>query len=172
MSAVVAPEGLERGRAEKLRRRLKSPWMLKAFMFTKLPLALFAGLRVQRIDDSECAVSVPYGWLSTNPFKSTYFAALSMAAEMSTGALAMVTVEASPVPVSILVIGMRGEFVKKATGLTTFHCTAGNQLSAAVLKTVGDGEPVVAEADTVGTDDDGNVIARFTFTWSFKRKSR
>ena len=39
------------------------------------------------------------------------------------------------------------------------------------MKTVGDGEPVVAEADTVGTDEDGNVIARFTFTWSFKRKS-
>ncbi len=81
MSAVVATEGLERARGEKLRRRLTNPWMLKLFMLMKLPLALFAGLRVQQIDASECAVSVPYGWLSTNPFKSTYFAALSMAAE-------------------------------------------------------------------------------------------
>ena len=171
MSAVAATEGLERGRVEKLRRRLSNPWMLKLFMLMKLPLALLAGLRIQRIDDSECAVSVPYRWLSTNPFKSTYFAALSMAAEMSTGALAMVTVQASPVPVSILVVGMRGEFVKKATGLTTFRCTSGELLSEAVLKTIGDGEASVAEAETVGTDEHGNVIARFTFTWSFKRKS-
>jgi len=172
MSAAVTTETMDDKRTEKLRRRLSNPWMLKLFMLSKLPLALIAGLRVQQLDEQECAVSVPYGWLSTNPFKSTYFAALSMAAEMSTGALAMVTVSAAPVPVSILVVGMRGEFVKKATGLTTFRCTSGAQLSQAVLKTVGDGEPVVQEAETIGTDEEGNVIAKFTFTWSFKRKSR
>ena len=82
----------------------------------------------------------------------------------------MILVESAPVPVSMLVVGMKGEFVKKATGLTTFRCEAGATLREAVEKTLADGEPVVREVETVGTNQDGAVVARFTFTWSFKRK--
>ena len=65
--------------ARKLRSRMTNPLLLKGFMLAKLPLALFAGLRVRELSDHRCVVTVPYGWRSTNPFRSTYFAALSMA---------------------------------------------------------------------------------------------
>ncbi|HVG41559.1 MAG TPA: hypothetical protein VM888_08095, partial [Chitinophagaceae bacterium] len=65
---------------------IKSPLKFKLFMLQKLPAALFSGLAVKSITEEECTVSVPYKWFTQNPFRSTYFACLSMAAEMSTGA--------------------------------------------------------------------------------------
>ena len=155
---------------KKIWRQVTHPVAMPMFMLAKLPLALIAGLRVKTIDQDICEVTLPYGWRTTNPFKSTYFAALAMAAEMSTGALAMAVVRASPHPISMLVVGMEGKFVKKATEVTTFRCEAGKDMTAAVLETLETGEGVVCKTETIGTSPDGAEIARFTFTWSFKKK--
>lgn len=157
--------------AAKRRRRMLNPWLMRGFLLSKLPLALAAGLKVRELDEEHCTVTVPYGWRSTNPFRSTYFAALSMAAEMSTGALAMLEVELAPKPVSMLITGMTAEFGKKATGLTAFTCADGRALAAAVARALA-GEPNTFEATSLGTAQDGAVVARFTFTWSFKAKER
>ena len=61
--------------AEKIRSRLLSPFLMRGYMLAKLPLALMAGLRVRELDRDRCVVTVPYGWRTTNPFRSTYFAA-------------------------------------------------------------------------------------------------
>src|SRR5687767_13958299 len=97
---------------------MSSPWLLRLFMLRTLPLALFAVVRARKITAERGVVSVPYGWRSTNPVRSTYFAALSMAAELSTGALAMLAVRAAPQPVSMLIVGLEASFEKKATATT------------------------------------------------------
>ncbi len=158
-------------RAAAVRRRMLSPWQMRAFLLAKLPLALIAGLRVRELDERHCAVSVPYGWRTTNPFRSTYFAAQSMAAEMSTGALALLAVELAPAPVALLITGLTATFEKKGTALATFTCEQGDAVFAAVADTVRTGEPATATVETVGRMADGTVVARFTFTWSFKRRS-
>ena len=158
--------------AAKMRRRMLSPMLMRGFFFAKLPLALIAGLRIRELTPERCVTTVPYGWRTTNPFRSTYFAALSMAAELSTGALAMAAVETAPAPVSMLITGMTATFGKKATGLTSFTCADGAKLSEGVARAVATGEPVTVEALTVGTAPDGAEVARFTFTWSFKVKTR
>ncbi|HEX3128206.1 MAG TPA: hypothetical protein VH394_12825 [Thermoanaerobaculia bacterium] len=94
-----------------------------------------------------------------------------MAAEMSTGALALLEVELAPKPVSMLITGMTAEFGKKATGLTSFTCADGRALSNAVARALA-GEPNTFEAVSTGTSPDGTIVARFTFTWSFKAKER
>jgi hypothetical protein len=165
----AAPETSEAVAA--LRRRMLSPLQLRAFLFAKLPLALIAGLRVHELDERHCAVSVPYGWRSTNPFRSTYFAALAMAAEMSTGAPALLAVQLAPAPVAMLITGMTAAFEKKATARATFVCDQGDRLAAAVAQTVATGEPAEATVESVGRMADGTVVARFTFTWSFKKRS-
>ena len=153
-----------------LRRQILSPWALRGWMLNKLPLAFMAGLRVQTLDGERCVVTVPYGWRSQNPFRSTYFAALSMAAEMSTGALGLILVQASPQPVSMLITGMKADFVKKATQTVAFTCEAGAQMREAVLHTLETGEPVEKRVETIGRLPGGEVSARFEFQWSFKRK--
>lgn len=145
---------------------------LSAYMLAKMPLGAFAGLRVVTLEGERCEVSVPYGWRTTNPFGSIYFGALTMAAELSTGALALMASQASSSPVSVLPIGLAGTFEKKATTVTTFTCSHGGRLFAAVSQALETGEGVTALADTVGSMADGTVAARFTFTWSFKKRSQ
>jgi len=167
LSSTFDPDGPE---TQKARRRVANPWLLRAFMFTKLPLALFAGLRVRSLDRRVCEVTVPYGWMTTNPFKSTYFAVLAMAAEMSTGALGLALVETGPEPVSFLIVGMDAKFTKKAADLTTFRCEDGEKFVEAYLKTLATGESTKVTAETIGVNKAGDEVARFNFTWSFKRK--
>lgn len=68
---------------------VQHPVKYRLFLLKKLPAAFFSGIRVKYADENKAVVTVPYKWFSTNPFKSTYFACLSMAAEMTTGLLAM-----------------------------------------------------------------------------------
>ena len=82
----------------------KHPFKFRLFLFSKLPAAFFSGVRVREIDENKCVVSVPFKWLTQNPFRSTYFASLSMAAEMSTGALALAQIYKRSPPVSMLVV--------------------------------------------------------------------
>lgn len=158
--------------SDKLASRMRNPWLLRAFMLARLPLALIAGLRVREFTRDRCVVTVPYGWRTTNPFRSTYFAALSMAAEMSTGAPGMMAVDLAPQPVALLIVGLEASFEKKATALTAFTCEDGEKAFAAVEETLRTGEPAVARLETVGRMADGTVVARFAFTWSFKKRSK
>ena len=66
-----------------------NPLKYRLFLLRHLPAAYFSGLRIEKMDEQHCVVSVPYKWFTRNPFRSTYFACLSMAAEMSTGVLAL-----------------------------------------------------------------------------------
>ena len=139
-------------------------------MLQKLPAAYFSGLRLQRVDEEGCAVSVPFKWFTQNPFRSTYFACLSMAAEMTTGILAMAHIYKRAPAVSMLVVGNEGRFLKKATGITTFHCADGARIRQAIEESIrsGQGQSVVARSE--GRDSSGEVVAEFSFTWSFKPK--
>ncbi len=161
----LAPE------VQAVRETVTNRWKLRAFMGAKLPLALFAGLRVTELTAEACSVTVPYGWRTQNPFRSTYFAAQAMAAEMSTGALGLALVQSSPKPVSMLIVGLTAEFTKKADQTITFRTTDGAAVAEVFRHTLATGEPVTVTCSTVGTLPDGTVASRFTFTWSFKRRS-
>jgi len=149
---------------------MKHPVKFRMFLFTKLPAAYFAGVRVRAIDEKNCRVTVPYKWLSQNPFRSTYFACLSMAAEMSTGALAMAHLYKINPPVSMLVVKVESEYFKKATGRTSFLCEDGELFQKAVEETIATGEARIIKAKSVGTNNDSEVVAEFHITWSFKAK--
>jgi hypothetical protein len=149
---------------------MKNRWLMRLYFLRRLPLALVAGLRVEDLDGRRCAVSVPYGWRTQNPFRSTYFAAQSMAAELSTGALAMLAVETAPESVAMLIVGLEASFGKKASSRATFTCEAGEAIAAAVAETVRTGEPAQVVVETVGRLADGAEVSRFRFTWSFLRR--
>lgn len=157
-------------RAEKLRARISNPVFLWFWMLGKLPSALFCGLRLRALDEVGCSVSVPYGWRSQNPFRSTYFAAQAMAAELSTGAVVLLAAEDAEVPFSTLIVDIHGTFGKKATSLVTFRCTSAAEIFAAVREAKATGEARVVVVETVGTMADGAETSRFRFTWSVKPK--
>ncbi len=152
--------------------KILHPVWFRLFLLWKLPMGIITGMRVRSLDIHHCHVTVPYKYLNQNPFKSTYFAVLGMAAEMSAGVLSMLAAESQDVPVSTLVVGLKADFVKKATQVTTFKCEDGDAIFRAVEESVRTGEGQVVDAVSVGRDPEGNEIARFTISWSFKPKSR
>jgi hypothetical protein len=144
------------------------PFKLRLFLLSKLPSAYFSGVRVRYVDEEKSVVTVPYKWFSTNPFKSTYFACLAMAAEMSTGILAMAhTYEKTP-SVSLLVLKVEGNFLKKADGLTTFTCEEGKRVQQMVNEAMSGGKPTQVTMRSVGRNKDDEIVADFNITWGFK----
>ena len=149
---------------------MKHPLKFRTFLLMKLPSAFFSGVRIRDIDDKHCVVTVPYKWFSQNPFRSTYFACLSMAAEMSTGALAMAHLYKRNPAVSMLVVKVESEYFKKATGRTTFICEDGEAMLSAIEESTATGEGRIVKARSIGKNADGDIVAEFYITWSFKAK--
>ena len=148
------------------------PVKFRMFLFAKIPSAFFSGIRIREMDENKCEVTVPYKWFSQNPFRSTYFACLSMAAEMSTGALAMAHLYKLDPPVSMLVVKTEAEYFKKATGKTNFVCRDGEAMRLAIQKAIETGEAQVFTALSSGVNKSGEIVAKFLITWSFKSKAR
>ncbi|MBO9198753.1 MULTISPECIES: DUF4442 domain-containing protein [Niastella] len=149
---------------------LKSPVLFRLYLFSKLPAAFFSGVRVREIDEQHCVVTVPYKWFSQNPFRSTYFACLAMAAEMSSGSLAMAHVYNRKPPLSMLVTRFEAGYFKKATGRTRFECKDGALLLNAIEKAVETGEAQTCVTTSIGINEQGEKVAECLITWSFKVK--
>ena len=159
-------------KGERLRRRIQKRLPVTLWLWKTLPLAAFAGLRVTRLDGDGCSVRLPGGWRTQNPFRSTYFGAQAMAAEMSTGAPALVLVADAPTSVAMLVVGLRATYSKKIVGPSVFTFDGVKGMRAAVGKAAESDEAEVFIARSVGRDDGGDVAAEFEITWSFKRRAR
>jgi hypothetical protein len=149
---------------------IQHPVKFRLFLFSKLPSAFFSGIRVLAIEETVTVVTVPYKWFSQNPFKSTYFACLAMAAEMSTGLLAMMHTYKSAPPISMLVVGLEAIYFKKATSITLFTCEDGEAMKQTIDDAVNSGEGRIFKAKSVGKNMQGEIIAEFFITWSFKAK--
>lgn len=151
--------------------KVNNRFAFSLFLLYKLPSAWIAGVRAGGASEEACTTSVPYRWLSQNPFGSTYFACLAMAAEMSSGILAMGHIAGAGAKVSMLVTGMEGIFLKKAKSKTHFTCNDGARIRDAIAHTLASGEPVALTVEVTGRSKDATEIARFRITWSFKKAS-
>ncbi|MDZ4808881.1 MAG: thioesterase, partial [Bacteroidota bacterium] len=73
--------------------------------------------------------------------------------------------------VSMLVVGLEAAYFKKAVGRTSFICEDGELIQRMVDETIATGEARSVKAKSTGTNKDGELIAEFYITWSFKAKS-
>lgn len=157
-------------KGERVRRDLLNPLKFCFYLWWRLPLAAFAGLSLDRLDETRCEASLPGGWRTQNPFRSMYFAAQSMAAEMSTGAPALALATGAEASISTLVLGIRGDFTKKAVGRCSFVFEGVGAMAQAVERAAASPEPVTFVARSTGRMKDGTVVAVFDITWTFKRR--
>ena len=159
-------------KGQRLRRQVLSRVPMTLWMWKTLPLAAFAGLRVVELDEKGCSVRLPGGWRTRNPFRSTYFAAQAMAAELSTGAPALVLVADASVSVATLVVSLRATYSKKIVGPSVFRFEDVGGMGDAVEKAASSDEPELFVARSVGRDGSGVVAAEMEVAWSFKRRKR
>ena len=158
-------------KADGLRLRLLRPSAFRLYLWKSLPLAAVAGLRLRSLDESGCTVTLPGGWRTQNPFRSTYFAAQAMAAEMSTGAPAMVLVQGAPASIALILRGIEAVFTKRIQGpsVFTFDDVAG--MHAVIARAASSGESESYTGRSIGRGPDGAPASEFRVTWSFKRRS-
>jgi len=146
---------------------VRDPIKFRLFLLRKLPAAFFSGLKVKQVSAEACIVAVPFKWFTQNPFRSTYFACLSMAAEMSTGILAMSAIYNRPQRISMLIVKSEASYHKKAKTITYFSCQDGQKVLDAVEQSIKTKESVSVTCHSEGRDANGVIIATFSFTWSF-----
>ena len=71
----------------------------------------------------------------------------------------------------MLVLGMEAKFHKKAKSIITFSCRNGIEIKNAIEKSINTNESQTVIAQTEGRDVEGNLVAEFWFTWTFKPRS-
>lgn len=143
----------------------------RLMLWRLLPLAAIAGLKLLTNNEKQCSIGLSYGYFTKNPFKSIYFAAQAMAAEMSTGLPALFWIRNRKVKVSMLVTGLEARFLKKAVGRIQFTFDDVKALSACLAAVVESNTPATYTAISKGTNAQGDVVAEFHIQWSFKAKS-
>jgi hypothetical protein len=154
----------------KFKKIVTNPISFTFFLLQKLPAAFFVGLKVHELTTTICVIKVRYSWFSKNPFKSMYFAAQAMAAEMSTGLLAFGQLYKRSPKVSMLVIRMEVNYMKKGTGMLYFTCEDGQAIQHCIQNAIETKQGQTLVCKSTGKNEEGEVIAEFFFTWSFKSK--
>ena len=151
-------------------KKVNNSFLYRFFLITKLPIAWISGLKVNNVTSEKAQISIRYKYLNQNPFKSMYFACQAMAAEMSTGLLAMGYIDYHSQEISMLVMDLSCKFTKKAVGKIQFVCEDGILVKEAIQKAVDTNEGVLCEMTSVGYDEQGDCVSSFSVTWSFKAK--
>jgi hypothetical protein len=149
--------------------KLNNKWKFGFYLWLKLPAAFYSGVRLVKANENEATASVPYKRMSQNPFGSTYFACLAMAAELSTGVLCLIAASGFGKKISMLVVSVQGDFEKKATGITYFTCNDGAAIFNA-MQNACNNKPAVVTCISKGFDLNNQPIASFKITWSFKAR--
>ncbi|HLX90802.1 MAG TPA: DUF4442 domain-containing protein, partial [Puia sp.] len=137
----------------------KRPAIFRIFLLFQIPSAFFSGIKIRQLDEDECIVSVPFKWFTRNPFRSTYFACLGMAAEMSTGALCLASIQRKKASVSMLVTHVETHYFKKAIGTTFFSCKEGLQIDEVIERVISENKPLTVTAHSIGHNKAGEIVA-------------
>jgi hypothetical protein len=144
----------------------------KLYLLKNLPIGLFVGMKVIELSPESCTTSVPFKWLTKNPFKSVYFAVQCMAAELSTAATCLLAVTGKNPSVALIIVDLKAKFLKKATSKVYFTCANANDAFTAVTQCIESGEPAETTLKTVGKMSDGTIVSEFEFVWSFKQRTK
>jgi hypothetical protein len=151
-------------------RQMRSPLTFWWFLLWNLPTVLFWGVRVRHLDENRCQVTLPFNWRSKNPFRSIYFAALSGAAELASGALCMFYLQGAGQH-SMLITGFEAEFIKKANQTITFNCDDGPLIKGLIKSLNQPGQSGNLKMLVTAVNENGELIANFKIHWSIKKKA-
>lgn len=154
------------------KKQFANSFAFRTLLLTKVPSAFFAGVKLEKLETEEAAVSVSYKWFNKNPFHSVYFAVLLMAGEISTGILCMAFLYRRNPGVSMLLIQNESNFYKKATGKITFTCTDGMLINEAADKAAATREATTVRCCSIGKNEQDETVGELYFTWSFKTRKK
>lgn len=157
---------------QKRQKLMLNKWLFRLSMLKMLPMGFISGMHITKMNDELCEVKVKYKYLNKNPFNTTYWAVLGMAAELTGGALLVNYARNVKPSVATFVVSCNSRFVNRALGVTTFVCNDAKVIKENVALAASTGEGHTFETSTIGYDKDGKVVAEFDFVWSVKGRKR
>ena len=146
-----------------------TPNKINKWMLFKLPAAWLTGVRVSLISETKCEVKVRFKWINQNPYRSMFWAVQGMAAELTTGMLLTKSIQESNTNISMLLIGNKSNFYKKAVGRIKFICEQGETAKELINLTK---KNITHKAwlKAKGFDETGDIVSEFDFEWSCKKR--
>ena len=146
-----------------------TPNQINKWMLFKLPAAWLTGVRISSISDTKCEVKVRFKWINQNPYRSMFWAVQGMAAELTTGMLLTKSIQESNTNISMLLIGNKSNFYKKAVGKIMFICDQGETAKELINLTK---KNITHKAwlKAKGFDETGDIVSEFDFEWSCKKR--
>ena len=152
---------------KKLANQLLSPWKMRMWMMSRLPMGLLSGMVIESLDENGCKVVLKDRFWIRNPFGSVFWAVMGMAAELSTGALVYAYV--SGTNTKYILTGVRGEFLKKVRGKSFYFCGSGQVVQQYLDSLNQPGETLTISLPVTAHDQAGQKVAEFEFYWQLKR---
>ena len=146
-----------------------TPNKINKWMLFKLPAAWLTGVRVSLISETKCEVKVRFKWINQNPYRSMFWAVQGMAAELTTGMLLTKSIQESNTNISMLLIGNKSNFYKKAVGKIKFICDQGD-VAKELINSTKKNITHKAWLKAKGFDETGDVVSEFDFEWSCKKR--
>ena len=146
-----------------------TPNQINKWMLLKLPAAWLTGVRISSISDTKCEVKVRFKWINQNPYRSMFWAVQGMAAELTTGMLLTKSIQESNTNISMLLVGNKSNFYKKAVGKIKFICDQGETAKELINLTK---KNITHKAwfKAKGFDETGDIVSEFDFEWSCKKR--
>ena len=146
-----------------------TPNQINKWMLFKLPAAWLTGVRISSISDTKCEVKVRFKWINQNPYRSMFWAVQGMAAELTTGMLLTKSIQESNTNISMLLVGNKSNFYKKAVGKIKFVCDQGETAKELINLTK---KNITHKAwlKAKGFDETGDIVSEFDFEWSCKKR--
>ncbi|MEM6735649.1 MAG: thioesterase [Bacteroidota bacterium] len=154
----------------KLAKKISKGTLFSFYLFCNLPMGWIAGLRIKEINENRCITSVPFKWLTKNPFQSIYFAVQAMAAELSTATTCLLAVQGQKPSIAFIIVNLEANFTKKATDKVFFVCEDIDKAFDAVKRCIETDEATEATFKSIGKMKDNTIVSEFEFTWSFKQR--
>ncbi|MCV9389082.1 PaaI family thioesterase [Reichenbachiella ulvae] len=145
-----------------------NPWKLRLYLLAKLPMGWLSGMQVLEINEERAVTTVKHRWLNQNPFGSMYFAVQAMAAELSTGVLALTATKGVKPKILTIITANDAEFVKQAKERIYFSCEGGQEILAAVEEAKNSTDNVTVSVKVEGKTKNGTLVSAFHFSWSFR----
>lgn len=150
---------------------LKETLLVRA-MGLRIPMLLYLGPRVLRLDEEACEVLIPLGVRSRNHVGVMYVGALCAGADVAGGLSAFRTIRERHPRVVPLFRDLSATFLKRADGDVVFRCEEGRRVAEAVARADQTGERVTIPVEVVArvpSRHGDEPVARFTMGLTLKR---
>lgn len=148
----------------------KLNWLIKGTSLARVPLLAFCNPKLLSVDPA-AKVELPLNFVTKNHFRTMYFGALAMGAELSVATPILEAMFIQKKPISFIFKDFKCEFRKRADTSVVFEFSDVEESRHAVEEALRSGERLnkTFKGKAYSTKDSANIFMTYEITISLKR---